>query len=401
MAALGVRARIGAVGRGLPSRFCIALNELLPVGPRRLISTFFKASDLQVELNKDPKPKPEAASLSFGKHFTDHMLTVEWGREQGWGQPHIKPFQNLSLHPASSALHYAVEIFEGLKAYRGVDQRVRLFRPLLNMERMSRSAARACLPPFDQRELLECICQLITLDQDWVPNLDNTSLYIRPTFIGTESSLGVARPGHALLFVILSPVGSYFAAGPMGPVELLAEPRYVRAWVGGVGDFKMGGNYAPTILVQDEAMRAGCQQALWLYGDDHQITEVGTMNIFLFWTDEQGDLELVTPPLNGLILPGVTRQSLLDLGRKWGEFKVSERNVTMADLVRGLQEKRVREVFGSGTACVVCPVSHILYQGQGYPIPTMENGPELAMRFLKALMDIQYGRVPSDWVLPV
>ncbi|TFJ96028.1 glycerol uptake facilitator protein [Platysternon megacephalum] len=166
------------------------------------------------------------------------------------------------------------------------------------MERMSRSAARASLP-------------------DWVPHSDSASLYIRPTFIGTEPSLGVSRPGHALLYVILSPVGAYFASGPMGAVGLLAEPRYVRAWVGGVGDYKMGGNYAPTILVQDEAGRVGCQQALWLYGDDHQITEVGTMNIFLFWTDPQGDLELVTPPLNGIILPGVTRQSLLDLGRKW------------------------------------------------------------------------------------
>ncbi|XP_067408199.1 branched-chain-amino-acid aminotransferase, mitochondrial [Emydura macquarii macquarii] len=400
MAALGVRARIGAAGRILPGRFCAALNELLPVH-RRPISTFFKASDLQVELNQEPKPVPALEKLAFGKHFTDHMLTVEWGREQGWGRPHIKPFQNLSLHPASSALHYSVQLFEGMKAFRGGDQRIRLFRPLLNMERMSRTAARACLPPFDQRELLECIRQLIALDQAWVPHSDSASLYIRPTYIGTEPTLGVARSSRALLFVILSPVGSYFAAGPMGPVELLAEPRYVRAWVGGVGDCKLGGNYGPTIFVQDEAARAGCQQVLWLYGDDHQITEVGTMNIFLFWTDEQGDLELVTPPLNGIILPGVIRQSLLDLGRKWGEFKVSERSVTMAQLTRGLREKRVREVFGSGTACVVCPVSCVLYQGQRYSIPTMENGPQLATRFLKELTDIQCGRVPSDWVLPV
>ncbi|XP_038237549.1 branched-chain-amino-acid aminotransferase, mitochondrial [Dermochelys coriacea] len=401
MAAAGVRARIGAVGRVLPGRFCAALDRLLPLSPRRPISTFFKASDLQVELTNDPKPKPEVGQLQFGKHFTDHMLTVEWDRERGWGRPHIKPFQNLSLHPASSALHYAVELFEGMKAFRGQDQRVRLFRPLMNMERMYRSAARASLPPFDQLQLLDCIRRLVTLDQDWVPHSDSASLYIRPTFIGTEPSLGVSCPGHALLFVILSPVGAYFATSPMGAVGLLAEPRYVRAWLGGVGDYKMGGNYAPTILVQDEAVRAGCQQALWLYGDDHQITEVGTMNIFLFWTDPQGDLELVTPPLNGIILPGVTRQSLLDLGRKWGEFKVSERSITMADLIRGLQEKRVREMFGSGTACVVSPVSHILYQGKTYPIPTMENGPELAKRFRKELTDIQYGRVPSDWVLPV
>ncbi|KAM7134444.1 LOW QUALITY PROTEIN: branched-chain-amino-acid aminotransferase, mitochondrial [Macrochelys suwanniensis] len=400
MAAAGVRARIGAAGRVLPGRFCAALGRLLPGGPWRPISTFFKASDLQVELTNEPKPKPEAGQVQqFGKHFTDHMLLVEWDRERGWGQPHIKPFQNLSLHPASSALHYAVELFEGMKAFRGEDQRIRLFRPLLNMARMYRTAARATLPPFDQLQLLECIRRLVALDQDWVPRSDS-SLYIRPTFIGTEPSLGCPAR-HALLFVILSPVGAYFSTGPMGAVGLLAEPRYIRAWPGGVGDYKMGGNYAPTILVQGEAARAGCQQALWLYGDDHQLTEAGTMNIFLFWTDPQGDLELVTPPLNGTILPGVHRQSLLDLARKWGEFKVSERTIPMADLLRGLQEKRVREVFGVGTACVVAPVSHILYQGKNCPIPTMENGPDLAKRFLKELTDIQYGRVPSDWALPV
>ncbi|XP_075773744.1 branched-chain-amino-acid aminotransferase, cytosolic-like isoform X1 [Pelodiscus sinensis] len=401
MAAVGVRARIGARGRVLPGLFSASLNHLLPVCPRRPISTVFKASDLQVELTKEPKPKPALANLQFGKHFTDHMLTVEWSQEQGWGRPHIKPFQNLSLHPASSSLHYAVALFEGMKAFRGEDQRIRLFRPLLNMERMHRTAARASLPLFDQQQLLECLRRLVAVDQDWVPHSDCASLYIRPTFISTEPTLGVSRAGHALLYIILSPVGAYFATGPMGAVGLLADPRYVRAWPGGVGDYKMAGNYAPTILVQAEAVRAGCQQALWLYGDDHQLTEVGTMNIFLFWSDPQGDLELVTPPLNGLILPGVTRQSLLDLGRKWGEFKVSERCITMAELLRGLQEKRVREVFGSGTACVVSPVSHVLYQGQTYPIPTMENGPELTKRFLKELTDIQYGRVPSDWVLPV
>ncbi|XP_074872157.1 branched-chain-amino-acid aminotransferase, mitochondrial isoform X3 [Carettochelys insculpta] len=361
MAALGAWARIGAGGRVWPGGFCAALNQLLSCRPRRPISTFFKASDLQVELTKWPKPKPALEELRFGKHFTDHMLSVEWSQEQGWGQPHIRPFQNLSLHPATSSLHYAVMVFEGMKAFRGDDQEVRLFRPQLNMERMYHSATRASLPP----------------------------------------TLGVFRPSRALLYVILSPVGAYFSSGPMGAVRLLADPRYVRAWPGGVGNYKMGGNYAPTILVQDEAVRAGCQQVLWLYGADHQITEAGTMNLFLFWTDPQGDLELVTPPLSGLILPGVTRQSLLDLGRQWGEFKVSERSITMADLLRGLQEKRVRELFGCGTACVISPISHILYQGQNYPIPTMENGPQLAQRFLKELMDIQYGRVPSNWVLPV
>ncbi|XP_019406636.1 PREDICTED: branched-chain-amino-acid aminotransferase, mitochondrial [Crocodylus porosus] len=389
------RARLGV----LPGRVCAALTALL--GSQRPFSSIFKASDLHVELSQHLKPQPDPGALVFGKNFTDHMLTVEWSQDRGWGRPHIKPFQNLTLHPASSALHYSVELFEGMKAFRGPDQRIRLFRPTLNMERMHRSAVRACLPAFDQAELLECICQLISIDQDWVPRSDSASLYIRPTFIGTEPSLGVSKSSYALLFVILGPVGPYFPTGNFSPVSLLADPRFVRAWMGGVGDCKVGGNYGPTIYVQNEAAKKGCQQVLWLYGDDHQVTEVGTMNIFMYWTDEHGDLELVTPPLNGIILPGVIRQSLLDLGRKWGEFKVSERIFTMADLLKGLHENRVKEVFGSGTACVVCPINHILYQGQSYHIPTMENGPDVAKRFLKELTDIQYGRVSSDWVHPV
>ncbi|XP_061445939.1 branched-chain-amino-acid aminotransferase, mitochondrial isoform X2 [Rhineura floridana] len=377
--------------RLLRGRTCDALFSLL--GPQRCLSTTFKASDLQIELNKHPKSKPDLKDLVFGKYFTDHMLTVEWSRDKGWGKPHIKPFQNLSLHPASSALHYSVEVFEGMKAFRGPDKRIQLFRPMLNMSRMLHSALRFCLPPFEGSELLECIRQLIRLDQDWVPHSDSASLYIRPTFVGTEPSLGVAMSNYALLYVILGPVGAYFTTGSFNPVSLLADPRFVRAWKGGMGDYKAGGNYGPTIYVQNEASKEGCQQVLWLYGDDHQVTEVGTMNIFMVWKDQQGDLELVTPPLNGIILPGVIRQSLLDLARKWGEFKVSEKVITMAELIKGLEENRVKEVFGSGTACVVCPVNRILYQGKNYHIPTMENGPEIAKRFLKNLTDIQ----SLDW----
>ncbi|XP_048374271.1 branched-chain-amino-acid aminotransferase, mitochondrial [Sphaerodactylus townsendi] len=371
------------------------------LGPQRFLSTSFKASDLQTELTSRPKPKPDSGSLVFGKNFTDHMLTVEWSQENGWREPQVRPFQNLVMHPASSALHYSVQLFEGMKAFRGPDKQIRLFRPMLNMERMLRTALRTCLPPFDKSELLECIRQLIRVDQDWVPHSDSASLYIRPTFIGTEPSLGVAKPSHALLFVILGPVGPYFATGSFNPVSLLADPRYIRAWMGGVGDYKIGGNYGPTIYVQNEASKQDCQQVLWLYGDDHQLTEVGTMNIFMFWKNQQGDMELVTPPLNGIILPGVTRQSLLDLARKWGEFRVSEKVITMAELIRGLEENRVKEVFGSGTACVVCPVNRIFYQNKYYHIPTMENGPDLSKRFLKELTDIQYGRVASDWAQPI
>ncbi|XP_038639318.1 branched-chain-amino-acid aminotransferase, mitochondrial isoform X2 [Scyliorhinus canicula] len=368
-----------------------------PNGPWRSVSTMFKAADLQIELTKHPMEKPDSSKLVFGKSFSDHMLTIEWSAEKGWDRPYIKPLQNLSLHPASSVLHYSIELFEGMKAFRGVDNKIRMFRPDLNMERMHRSALRACLPDFDKEELLECIRKLIEVDREWVPYSDTASLYIRPTFIGTEPSLGVSLTHHALLFVIISPVGPYFATGSFSPISLLADPKFVRAWKGGVGDCKMGGNYGPTIYVQCEALKQGCQQVLWLCGDQHEIAEVGTMNIFIYWKNEQGELELLTPALDGTILPGVTRESLLDLARQWGEFKVSERVLTLDELIKGLQEDRVKEVFGAGTACVVCPVNKIVYKGQSHHIPTMENGPDLAKRFLKELTDIQYGRTSSNW----
>uniref|UniRef100_A0A8C1BQ09 Branched-chain-amino-acid aminotransferase n=1 Tax=Cyprinus carpio carpio TaxID=630221 RepID=A0A8C1BQ09_CYPCA len=332
----------------------------LSCGSLRFVSSSFKAADLTIERNPVLKPKPEPSTLVFGKQFSDHMLTISWSAAGGWEAPQIKPFQNLSLHPASSALHYSIELF-------------------------------------DKDELIKCINKLVEIDQEWVPYSTDASLYIRPTFIGTEPSLGVSRAGHALLFVIVGPVGPYFATGGFSPVSLLADPRYVRAWRGGVGEYKMGGNYGPTIAVQSEAARQKCQQVLWLYGENEEITEVGTMNLFIYWTTEKGEKELVTPPLDGIILPGVTRQSLLDLAREWGDFKVTERRVLMKELIDALDDGRILEVFGSGTACVVCPVGSLLYRGQTYQIPTMKNGPDLAKRFHKELTDIQYGRTQRDW----
>ncbi|XP_073931945.1 branched-chain-amino-acid aminotransferase, cytosolic isoform X2 [Castor canadensis] len=363
------------------------------------VAETFKAKDLIITPATVLKEKPDPGTLVFGATFTDHMLTVEWSLEAGWEKPHIKPFQNLSLHPGSSALHYAVELLEGLKAFRGVDNRIRLFRPNLNVDRMYRSAVRLTLPVFDKEELLECIQQLVQIDQEWVPYSTSASLYIRPTMIGTEPSLGVKKPTKALLFVILSPVGPYFSSGTFNPVSLWADPKYVRAWEGGTGDYKIGGNYGACLLAQCEAAEKGCQQVLWLYGKDQQITEVGTMNLFLYWINEEGEEELATPPLDGIILPGVTRQSILELTRDWGEFKVSERVLTMDELTAALEGDRVREMFGSGTACVVCPVSDILYKGQMLHIPTMENGPKLTSRIFSKLTDIQYGREDSDWTV--
>lgn len=350
-----------------------------------------------MELSTNLQPKPDPSSLVFGKSFSDHMLVINWSEAEGWEKPQIKPFQNLSLHPASSSLHYSIELFEGMKAFRGVDNAIRLFRPMLNMDRMYRSAKRSCLPSFDKTELLSCIKKLVKIDQEWVPYSQDASLYIRPTFIGTEPSLGVSRPGKAMIFVIIGPVGPYFATGSFKPVSLLADPAFVRAWKGGVGAYKMGGNYGPTIAVQDEALKRGCQQVLWLYGPKEEITEVGTMNLFIYWTNDKGKKELVTPPLDGLILPGVTRQSLLDLARTWGEFTVTERAVNMSELLSALHSGRVIEVFGAGTACVVCPVGSLLYNAQVYELPIKQHGTKLAERFYKELTYIQYGRTISDW----
>ncbi|XP_021955005.1 branched-chain-amino-acid aminotransferase, cytosolic [Folsomia candida] len=358
----------------------------------------FKASDLQVKLAKPDQlqKKPDVGNLIFGKCFTDHMFTAEWEKPTGWGPPKISPLEPLRIHPAAKVLHYAIELFEGMKAYRGSDGKIRLFRPDLNMIRLLQGARRSMLPSFDPLEFVECMKRLIKIEEEWIPHSETSSLYIRPTFIGTDPSLGVALSNHAMLFVILCPVGPYFATG-FKPVSLFADPSYVRAWPGGCGDTKLGANYAPTVFVQKTAEAAGLQQVLWLYGEDNQLTEVGTMNIFVFMKNEKGERELITPPLNGLILPGVTRQSILDLAREWKDFKVTERTITMKEVIQAQKEKRLLEVFGAGTACIVCPVSAISFQGTKYDIPTSEQESPVYQKFLKQLSDIYYGHISHPW----
>lgn len=260
------------------------------VRPTRSFSgvSSFKSSELEIEFTKNPIPKPDPNNLVFGHNFADHMLEVDWSEKNGWSRPKILPLQNFSMHPASKVFHYATELFEGLKAYRGVDNIIRLFRPDKNMERMNATALRSNLPDFDGQELIECIKRLISVDKEWVPNSTSSTLYIRPTLMGTDNHLGVSPPTEAKLFVITGPVGPYYPTG-FKPVSLLADPKYVRAWKGGCGSFKMGCNYAPTILIQSKAAKEhNCQQILWLYGEEEQLTEVGTMNIFMMWENEKG-----------------------------------------------------------------------------------------------------------------
>ncbi|KAI8323340.1 branched-chain-amino-acid aminotransferase [Martensiomyces pterosporus] len=360
-----------------------------------------QASVLQKTLTSNPKPIVPKEDLVFGHTFSDHMLTVEWTAQGGWGVPQIKPYGPLLLDPSCSAFHYAFECFEGLKAYRDAQGRIRLFRPEKNMERMNNSAASIQLPQFDGAQAVECIKELVRTDKRWVPEGKGYSLYLRPTLVSTENTLGVRRGKSALLYVIASPCGPYFRTG-FRAVGLFCDENNVRAWPGGVGGHKLGANYAPSVAPQVEAEKMGYQQVLWTIGEDHELTEVGTMNLFVLWRNELGETELVTPPLDGTILPGVTRDSILELARSWGEFKVSECRVNMKQVAKACDEGRLLEVFGAGTACVVSPVNRIFYRGRDYAIPLDPANPEsqagpVASRIHKALTDIQYGEVPSEW----
>jgi branched-chain amino acid aminotransferase len=239
------------------------------------------------------------------------------------------------------------------------------------------------------------------MERDWIPHEFGYSLYLRPTVISTEETLGVMPPKSALLYVILSPVGPYFRSG-FKPVKLLAEPKYVRAFPGGTGSVKLGSNYGPTILPQIEAADKGYNQVLWLYGDNHEVTEVGTMNIFFYMINEKGEEELVTPPLSDIVLPGVTRDTIVNITRnEWG-MKVSEKTITMKDVIKAVEEGRMIESFGAGTACVVAPVSGICFKEQEYSIPTpTKEESSLAHKLFEHMLNIQYGKVKSDFCWPL
>eukprot|EP00698_Gefionella_okellyi_P003720 TRINITY_DN13467_c0_g1_i1.p1 TRINITY_DN13467_c0_g1~~TRINITY_DN13467_c0_g1_i1.p1 ORF type:complete len:394 (+),score=68.39 TRINITY_DN13467_c0_g1_i1:109-1290(+) len=359
------------------------------------------AADLRVKQSKSLKDHGPPEKLVFGKSFTDHMFEVEWDSTTGWDIPRIVPFHDLQLHPAVSSLHYGIQCFDGLKAYLSPDKRPLLFRPMENMKRLRSSSMRLGLPGFEPEQLLQCLKKLVTLEKSWIPDKKGYSLYIRPTAIATPPLLGVGAPSSALLFIIMSPVGPYYASG-FKAVKLLAEEKYTRAWPGGTGDAKVGGNYALSIKPQAEAAAKGYTQVLWLIGKEGFVTEVGTMNMFVYWLNDRGEKELVTCPLDGTILPGVTRDSVLQLARSWGDFKVSERPFTIHELLKANKEGRVFEAFGTGTAAVVSPVSVVNFRGVEHTLPldpkdsSAQAGP-VARRVWETLLQIQYGEVKHPW----
>jgi len=342
------------------------------------------------------KPKPKDAELGFGQIFTDHMFLADFQEEKGWYDPRVEPYGPLSMDPAAAVLHYAQAVFDGLKAFRGVDGKVRLFRPQKHVERMNHSAKRMCIPPLDPALALQSIVTLVRIERDWVPKTIGTSLYIRPTIVASEPFLGVRPAKSYIYFVILSPVGAYYPEG-MAPVKILVVDQYVRAVEGGVGGAKTPANYAASLYASEEAKHAGYTQVLWLDGVHRKyIDEVGTMNIMVRIGDE-----VITPPLGGTILPGVTRDSVLALMRKWG-LRVSERQISIDDVVDAHKRGALKEVWGTGTAAVVSPVGELAYKGERMIVNGAKIG-ELTQRLYDAIVGIQYGRAPDPdgWTVEV
>lgn len=348
---------------------------------------------------------PKKEELKFGTTMSDHMLTMEWDVDKKWSAAKIVPYQDLKISPAASVLHYGLECFEGMKAYKSLDNpdEVRLFRPDLNMNRLMTSMERLSMPTDDlnPHNLLECIKKLCEVDKDWIPHGEGYSLYLRPTVICINPFLGVSAPTKMLLYVITSPVGPYYKSG-FQPVKLTTDSPFVRAWPGGTGCYKLGGNYGPSIKASTEAARDGYDQVLYLFNDE--VTEVGAMNIFfLIFNEKTNKKELITPPLTrGDILPGVTRRSIIELTEMlWEEeIDVVERFLTMTEVKKAAEEERLLEVFGAGTAAVVSPVECIRYKGEDISIPAVGD---FTKRIWENLISIQYGKIegPEGWSVRV
>ena len=332
-----------------------------------------------------PKPHPEDDTLQFGRVFTDHMFMMEYDEGRGWHDGRVVPYAPFEMDPACCVLHYAQAVFDGLKAFRGPDERVRLFRVDQHAARLNRSCEQLCIPPLDQKAVEESIEAIVAADQGWVPRKRGTSLYIRPTVIARDTFLGV-HPSHTYLyFVILSPVGPYYREG-FKPVKILVSEDHVRAVPGGLGSAKTAGNYAASLSAARDAERAGFTQVLYLDGRSREyLDEVGTMNIMLRIGDR-----VITPPLSsGSILAGVTRDSSLKLLADWG-VTTEERPISIHEVVAAYRSGTLGEVWGTGTAAVISPVGELGYGGERLEINGGRVG-ELTQRLFDSVTEIQYG----------
>jgi branched-chain amino acid aminotransferase len=342
------------------------------------------------------KTKPNDSELTFGTVFTDHMFNMDYDLRNKWHNPRIEPYGPMQMEPSTMVFHYGQAIFEGLKAYRTQSGDVQLFRPQDNLSRMNRSARALCIPEIDESLVLDGLKQLIRLEKDWVPKAPETSLYIRPTIIAMDPFLGVRASHTYRLFIILSPVGAYYPEG-FNPVKIWVAKDYVRAVRGGVGDSKVAGNYAASLFAGELAHENGYTQVLWLDGVERKfVEEVGSMNIFFVINDE-----IVTPALNGSILPGITRDSVIRLAKHWG-MAVTERRISIDEVFEAHGHGKLKEIFGSGTAAVISPVGELRYGDKIIYIGDGQVGP-VAHKLFKTLTDIQYGNAkdPMGWMEPI
>lgn len=347
---------------------------------------------MKITITNSRKAKPDFTKLGFGKYFTDHMLVMDYA-DGKWSDPEIVPFENLSMSPATNILHYAQGIFEGVKAYKDAEGKITSFRLEENFARMNRSAERLCMPTIDAKVVMDALKELLILEQDWIPTAPGTALYIRPTMIATDPMLGVHAAHTYKFFIILSPVGAYYANG-LQPTKILVEDEYVRVAVGGTGEAKCMGNYAASLLASEMAIKKGYDQVLWLDAKEHKYAEeVGAMNMFFVI-----DGEIITPALVGSILPGITRKSAIELLRSEG-YTVTERRISIDEIVKAYENGKLDEAFGTGTAAVISPVGIIGYKGRDMIINNQEMG-KITAELYDKLTGIQYGRLEDKfgWV---
>ncbi|WP_428898004.1 branched-chain amino acid aminotransferase [Parelusimicrobium proximum] len=347
-----------------------------------------------IRTNKPGEPIKDISQLGFGKYFTDHMFVMDYTEGKGWHNAKIMPFQNIELSPAAMILHYGQEVFEGMKAYKAKDGRVMLFRPQENFKRLNMSNDRIAIPKIDEDFALEALKKLVSIDQNWIPQGEGASLYIRPYIFATQPNLGVKISDSYKFMIIMSPVGPYFAEG-LAPTKILVESEYVRAVKGGTGEAKTGGNYASAMLAQGIAAKEGYKQVLWLDGVEHKyIEEVGAMNVFFVINDE-----IITPALNGSILHGITRKSVIDLLNANG-YKVNERRISVEEVFEAADKGTLQEMFGSGTAAVVSPVGKLKWKGNEVIINNNEVG-KITSFCYDNLTGIQNGDLPDtmNWMV--
>lgn len=354
---------------------------------------------MNITINKTANPKPlptEDNPLTFGTIFTDHMFVMDYETGKGWHNPRIEEYAPISLAPSAMVFHYGQEMFEGLKAYKAEDGRILLFRPQKNIERANNTNRRICIPEIPEEDFLQAIKEVVRIDQAWIPTKPGTSLYIRPFIIATDEFLGVRPSDTYKFFIILSPVGAYYPEG-LDPVKIWIEDEYVRAVKGGIGEAKVGANYVASLKAQVKAHDEGYSQVLWLDGVERKfIEEVGAMNIFF-----KINGTVVTPMLNGSILPGVTRNSCIELCKSWG-LPVEERRISVDELIAAAKDGSLEEVWGSGTAAVISPVGHLRY---GDDVMQIKDGGigEISQKLYDTVTGIQLGKIegPEGWVVEV